>query len=215
MDGLVLSVAIGFRSYAGDGVTEWIAIGIAAGALVVMIVSLVIMFIYTRLVHRNFNRDTLNLKYVVAKQTTDQVRNLEYLLDRALYRGEGIGERANEIQQIKEYFESISNDEKDDDKQIREHFNRWKELYHGVLDVLLELSITHHLIREGAISMRLLNSCSGGRILREYDELLEPLLRVWKLIEELRPEKKIYYRYTWDGITELVDDLRALRLKAF
>ena len=202
MDGLVLSVAIGFRSYGGDGIgaAEWIAIA-----------ALLVMLPFSSLVAVNFCQDVKTRRRKVTKHTIDHIAKLESFLNGPIF--EEMRKETIKIQETKMYFESMSNEETDDEERIREHFNRWKRLYDKSLGFLGDLESTQHLIKEGEISMRVLNSHAGGRILLEYDAFFEPLLRSREIMVGKLAGKEIYYGGTWEGIKKLIKDLNELREK--
>ena len=198
MDGLVLSVALGFRDYAmGMDAIAWITGFGGLATLYFTIFSLV--------------RDAKTRKSIVAKQTTDHVANLESFLNGTQF--EEMRRETEKIKETKMYFDSMSNEETDDEEQIRKHFNRWKGLYDKSLNFLGDLESTHHLIKWETISMNILNSCAGGRILLEYDEFFEPLLQSRAVIVKKLPQEEIYYGNTWSGIKRLTEELRELREK--
>ena len=197
MDGLVLSVAIGFRSYGGGGLGT---------AEVIAIISLGVMFIFTLMISLNFVRDTNAKNRIVAKQTTDQASKLESLLDDASLEEVRDFNNAKTIKKIEEHFKNTIPPE-------QEYLDYFIRLYHKALNFLSELEATYYLMEKNAISDSLLKSCVGGRLLREYELFFEPLLQARKAHLKASPKTastQMYYTGTWHGIPKLIDILKEL-----
>ena len=195
MDGLVLSVAIGFRNYGGDGLTEWIAVGIA-------IASFIMMSFFTFLIYRNFRRDTIAIRSSTTKATLDQARKLEQLLDDPALKD--VREAAEKIELIRKTFV-------DDEKPLAEDdYKFFAKIEKVGFNFLRELETTAHLIECDAISGDLLSDL-GSIILFEYEKFFEPIVEIKVTIGNRLPIEdpyKKYYKGAWSGATKLMQNLK-------
>ena len=191
MDGLVLSVAIGFRSYAGDGITDWLA-AIGGIATAVSAFAILITFLYS----------VKSGNILKARTTLDQARKLEELIEAPS--NQEVRDSVDTIREICNYY-------KDNGEIPNEHFKYFSFVYDKSLSLLSELAATNDLIKQKAISRDLIKSHAGRRALREYDLYLKPLLHIRIMWEKEIPDSdpaKIYYKNVWVGILELMASMR-------
>ena len=187
MDGLVLSVAIGFRSYGGDGVTEWIAV-VIAGA------SFVVMFFFTLLIYLNFRQDTRARNSVIAQTTLAHAKKLTDLLyDPSL---EDVRLGGTTLKEIYCHYEKGN-------ELPEEHSKYFSDLEDLAYNLLLELEATNELIEQKVIDKKLLKSYVGLVILNQYAQFFEPLVKIGIKRALLRS-----YPDPWSGIIALIDKLK-------
>ena len=190
MDGSVLSVAIGFRSYAGDGLgaAEWIAI-----------VSLTVMFLFTFLIYLNFRRDTEARNSAVTKDTFEPIRRLDSLLGDPLLRTVRSAEK--EIKRIHHSFVVNQTPLGEDD------YDFFVKIHTFAFAFLKELETTDYLMKCKVVSEDFLIFASKDRILPEYNSFFRPLVEIMVTIGERLPAddpKKKRFTESWSGAQELI-----------
>ena len=171
-----------------DGLVLWVAVGLRDYAMGMDAIAWITGFgglatFYFTIF--SLLRDAKTRKSIVAKQTTDHVANLELVQGHTLAWG-----RLRKQKCILTFLT------KKQMTLVEGSSSLWTSGSGG-----------------GAISMNILNSCAGGRILLEYDEFFEPLLQSRAVIVKKLPKKEIYYGNTWSGIKRLTEELRELREK--
>ena len=193
MDGLVLSVAIGFRSYGGDGITDWLA-AIGGIATAVSAFAILITFLYS----------VKSGNILKARTTLDQSRKLmELIYDSSL---DDVRKGACTLKKIYNHYE-IKNELPD------EHYEYFSKLESLAYNLLLELEATNELIGRGVIDKNLLKSYVGGAIAHQYESFFKFLVKIGikrtKGIYENDPENNKAYENTWSGIIALMEELNS------